>query len=1711
MHKLLRACGVFVAAALLADGILGPATSASLPGILGASKDISGVYAFEKEPITYEYYTVDMGNKVPASWLFVGTYLMSAKAVSPMIYQAALESRVTYSQPIAFYRSELDNAEWKEIDGATSIANILEGAESVPEETLFPYIITVIVGDDGMPVDPRSGEAVDIYDMNSIYEMENIPELDILEAYLENGGVTWREKGTSNYLYRLLYTFFENDDLEYDREGLDAGKAITQYNELLGDRQTLEDTWDMALAKLPESYPEEYREIMTVMRNWPNIRDAVTDRADKEEEELNGLYLEIMLGENSEEADSVLYVTSQIDATRRAEVYYNLTKNDYLLGTATVDNEKLIDEMRLRQAELSSEIAQLSAEVDRGEAKVIAFRNEIYTLEDEIEELENRAEEIRTAWDQEEYDNRLNELQAKYDELLKDFEPVRSEYYRLDTELDEALSDANEINWSRSEIADEIRQLSESREKTVTDAEARIAELEDKLSQLKTRKSVAQSRRGELEEAYGKRDELESKLQKAKENLESEKAKLDELKAESDHLTTSRFTALVDPTRTYDPEGKQEADRKVSKQEKTVAAVSAAYFSADEARADNEELISFLEGELALDSAIEETKNAISDAKADLDIITETKVIETDSELYEKQQALAEEDSRYQEALLKLKEKNDAYNEYEPVYTAAKAVIDEKEKELEDLKASYEDYTYELDKVLDKIDEKEKLIRARENDIAAAQIPVDALNERAEALSDELESLPGLISAAQAQGANPYDAAVTALNNKITGLGKKLSYIEKENDDLNELCEQLLQTKADLLESLEKTGADIDENLPAKYGEERQEIEARFSKEKSELEKELEETEDKAKNRVIPEDIGEQAKVLTAEKSVYVSCLDRVRSILDIDRDLNDDRLSLQEAQTNLSELERKEQRDITYSETSAESGAAGFTALYADSLISVRSETEAVRSRIEYLENEIKLLEENREALLNEGEFTGFEEGETFPEYRLKLLSIISDYNERIAQEKEKDAEILNATELNRRREELIIAIDENESNLEIKLSEAEEKYNERLDAKKAERERILTQIKENEEKYNESKNSIEELKVKTDEVKKSIEAGVQKKDSYSKMASSIGGSEAFGAAPTLYFLRDAAFSGNPEMGRKFRYISDYSGYKFETNEELLGIIEDAIEACEASYEQYRSKSLSKGETAAEYTGYLLARATARNAADVDAALPYLRMITDLRSIEAGDINHADREISLLYGWLIPFAMSDFATGKGSEEQRSYQYYIQALTDRETTENSIVFVEGRLEYAKSLKASFNASGASDVIESHIKWLESLLKSLKSLLEEDSDGYDDMTQQALEEYERALEEGNLVRARMIQDLLNDLIDSGEADEDDSTSGKEGTDSDAEDFEGESFIIPDAASEMLETIIDEINFDGLTPVSELGKFAAVGGSLEDLLSGLEGNGAPIKYINDVKTAIAGESADNAGGTGGGDGDGETTGGDGTGSGGYGINESGAGDGENEGGLGAGNGGSSGDGNVDYSILSPDSIDGVIRDIMDGEDDEAKAAAVALLAHEAETNGNSELYEYARRLLDELLRNGSTCVYHQYLSDASTEYVSLGAIDKCRRKSGFRYVRRGNDATMSQMFGGSASYTFTIGQSTVTKNDGKTDTIAKNAVEQTDRYLRNDDDTKYAYIAETDAKKYLGCECVYIRSTDWAILVTPGVAKKILELADIISEMAERGEL
>ena len=144
---------------------------------------------------------------------------------------------------------------------------------------------------------------------------------------------------------------------------------------------------------------------------------------------------------------------------------------------------------------------------------------------------------------------------------------------------------------------------------------------------------------------------------------------------------------------------------------------------------------------------------------------------------------------------------------------------------------------------------------------------------------------------------------------------------------------------------------------------------------------------------------------------------------------------------------------------------------------------------------------------------------------------------------------------------------------------------------------------------------------------------------------------------------------------------------------------------------------------------------------------------------------------------------------------------------------------------------------------------------------------------------------------------------------------------------------------------------------------------------------------------------------------------------------------------------------------------------------------------------------------MLKSGSPFIYRQYLPDKAYEYVSLAAVDRCRAYSGFRIATKNGVEGMAQVRG-SASYVFTVGSRTVIKSDEKREDLKQKAVSQQDSYISRENGkdygTRYTYIEERDAKRFLNNECVYIPGTDWAVLVTPNVSRLLKDFLEALDE-------
>ncbi len=2171
------------AAAVLATALLITGDFSAFLGLETSS--MSKVEAAASKAITYEYYTVKLKNTVPASWLFVGTYLMSAKGVTPQVYQLALKSRDTYKQNIAFYTSELDGSQWKNIKDATDINHITPGSKTVTENDLFPYLITCVVGDDGIPRDPASGNPMDLFSISDPYEMENIPELDKIEAYYQDLLQTDSSDASVNYRKQMLGWFFDYDNLDtYDRKNLDVAAAYEQYQTLAENPEELERIWDEAMRLSPSNFPHDYKDIMMVMRNFPNVRDKVTDKADNELESLDALFMLLAQEKSNEEADAVLYVSSQVDATRQAEIYYNLTQNENITGSFLSNRSDLIEELTLRREELNAQMMEMAASSDRAEAPVKKLRQEINTLKDENEELQNQIDEENAAYKEAAPEEKLDILTQELATLEEEFSDIETEYNRLNDALDESYDESVELDDTQTAIQLEIKELKAKKKENKKAVEEQLADLAADLQEKNDRYTKAEHRREEYYEGVAQIEIWESNIEKLEAAIRAESTHYDALKEEADFYTSSRVTSLVNAGKIYDPEKKTDLDHQVSVSKKIIDTLTTNLESITTKKEELEPVLKQLQEDIALGDSLEGLQQSYSELKEALYAQLAMDDANIDASIEEKRTQLAELSKPFQESLSKLEQANKAYNEYLPVYQAKLQEVGAKHEEVvacENAITQHENLITSLKEQIavnkSRINAKDAMILplmpawdCLEGQIAAMQDEVDELDVliiKASTITEEdqirreaygntrnsiekrLELINDAITEAQqaqleiikANGsllaekkgyekdailfAGEYTKEVAAINaeedewdekwqkaamnaqynlysfmnsgepqeilNHISEenqniaiyegiLGKMAPYLKNEetlkqkseyleqkktlsdeissdvdllltldgdDDAANEVRERINSNKAklaDLNQSISLVdGFTIDSNQITARGVlssseieltgivEMEGVDDTAKKESQEALTEIQNERkklDEAKRfydgiigktkltydeRI--EDIKKQITTVDDEIEIAKHQYDRwpgwIRKLFGLNSRIEDDVYRLQRRKSNLEwqlkwsqgfpllcekngysdyvqgsdfdkyvnqkyeELLAKEDEvyaaalngtpvqnyvnkvnglsgEAEANRTAWQEKLDAWEALHAEEIAQLKQavsdakekvEQEAVirQERLELAkkvyeskvsDNQAKIDKINETVSANNSVLQEFQENisaefgeradellamipgissyvadtatrrtlaelKTYLEERLegvdvdvsaaeeqkvatehlqrvyekqqeRLTSIINEWSKKDTENtKSGNASYAVAREnwLNKQKDtekqqEVLAALEESKTALEVEIGKrgnvedthTKERENlnqtktayeklenyvdgyrrindqietleseieqlnqmiadlqkkiqdnpeksmlenlDRLKASKDEKENQISALQQNEsyQNYNqalsefyslldwygysdfdrtagdfytyatqkesawdaeyeaaktadaqalaEAQNKLNnvmesirqntrklnELSSEEDDAKQNMNdiwADTQKKkellssgykiridaqqtvvnnaktaldegllrlqqlkdeiDEYygepvADLAIQLAEADAlyhsldyvdtiyiteFGPAPTLLMLQKSAQSGSPSMGRVFANMQDYGkqGSAYEADQDFVELIDSAYELCETAYESYTKQAMSRGETAADYTGFLMSRQVAKNANDKDAALPYLQMIVDLTNIEGGTIVHSLREISLLEGYLVPFAMSDFVTEMDRDRMNDYHYYIRALTDRDTLENAIIFVENRLEYAHSLESTFEDANQSELIEDHITWLENLLRTLKDRALADSDeNYDSEEADLLEEKQTALDDGDLKRAKKIDDLLKKKIEGG-GDGDNGKSGLLNNPNPLEPTDIDPNTRPIATQEIQDLILEELDNPEYDPTKDYNKFVNIGGPTEELNKLLEKANRPIP--SDIVTIPTPKGGD-------------------------------------------GNGGSNTSANGG-DITSGDISDAITDVLGDGDaSDEEEAAVVEALSEMEESTGDGDLSDAIDDWINEMISNGNPYVYQQYAGDSSTEYVSMAAVDNCRKTSGFRFVKKNNTelTTMTQIFGGSASYTFTNGSKDVLKNTGEKDTLTVAAVSQQDKYVRDGDDTEYTYLAKADAKKFLYVSGRYIKNTDKAILITPTMEQTIRDLVDALDE-------
>ena len=809
------------------DRFMKRSMAAALAAVLmfPAMPQVSARAMVNKRAITYEYYTRTLKNKVPASWLFVGTYLMSAKGVTAQTYQLALETRTTYRQPIAYYTSELDKGNWKNVEGADSLGTILPVGDTVKETELYPYLVTVVIGDDGIPVDPLSGDPVDVFSIDSPYEMENIPELDSIQDYYEGGNVQSGGSNSDDYLFKMLGWFFENDNqTSYDRENFDAGAAYTEYKKLANHQEDLEEVWDSAMVLDPAVFPVEYNDLMQLMQNWPNIRDEVTDRSDRELEQLNELLSSMQKQKLSEEADAAIYVSSQVDAARRAEIYYNLLENANLTGSLLPDNNDTIEEITLQKAEVDARIAELGTEQDKAAAPALALEAEVTGLNDDIKEKEAQIKKENKSWKKLDADAKMKKLNSGLAKLQEEFVPIEAEYNRLDQLVDEALEAAADLDDRQKALSDEIDALTKEKKTQSEEVSTQLLELRATAEDLRTRKNAAEERREEYKAGKKEIKRLQNELESLITGIGNESSELKALQEEADKYTSSRLTGMTDSEKEYNPTLKQDLDNQAEEYNKVITSLERSIYSVQEQLASLQDTVNALEADLNLDEAIDVADKVLAQAEASLPDDLELRLLADDAEIAKKQEELAAMSEPYQEKLRKLKAVKEEYEAYEPVYLQKKGEIEAKQGEISQLQDQMDAHDSLLESLNAAIENDRNTIDSKNELLPGFWKPSEAVEAQIATAQAQSEKLSTLLEDVRNTVVNPYEGKIEAYQGQLASCEEQLSAVNEAIDTAADTKRKLLVENDNLSARRKELKVEVNATLPTEYTSQRNAI-----------------------------------------------------------------------------------------------------------------------------------------------------------------------------------------------------------------------------------------------------------------------------------------------------------------------------------------------------------------------------------------------------------------------------------------------------------------------------------------------------------------------------------------------------------------------------------------------------------------------------------------------------------------------------------------------------------------------------------------------------------------------------------------------------------------------------------------------------------------------------------------------------------------------
>ena len=267
--------------------------------------------------------------------LLIGTHLIYLHSLNEEIYEIAVQSASDSGQDRRYYKSELAGGMWMDITDAGSISDISAGGTVADVNEINSLYLTHHTKPDGITYVLKTQMPVCIFDIISVYDLENLPELESLKMQYDLMQESKSRTKTDKRNISLVKDFFATETQTDKTQECDRQLEALQgyYNELSAngaDSKYLE----MTLAVMDKVNNARRVHVFTIIDEaLEQLQNDVAD-ADAKDMEMNDTLLSAIGDSQYALSESMTEAQSDMLSAQDAVV----PQKEYELCTSMISN-----------------------------------------------------------------------------------------------------------------------------------------------------------------------------------------------------------------------------------------------------------------------------------------------------------------------------------------------------------------------------------------------------------------------------------------------------------------------------------------------------------------------------------------------------------------------------------------------------------------------------------------------------------------------------------------------------------------------------------------------------------------------------------------------------------------------------------------------------------------------------------------------------------------------------------------------------------------------------------------------------------------------------------------------------------------------------------------------------------------------------------------------------------------------------------------------------------------------------------------------------------------------------------------------------------------------------------------------------------------------------------------------------------------------------